>query len=351
MSTNVVDKNLVTQTQLDLQDAAFYPLPCAPFSIHGVAYIDGKFRRMPEAVAASVSEKVHSLHSYTAGGRLRFYTDSEYVAIRAWMPRMYKIPRAAFTGTCGFDLYVGAKPVHTGTFPPPVDIEDYYESVVHLGSRQKRLITIHFPQYAEVSALQVGLQADARVLPPPAYKFPKPMVFYGSSITQGACASRPGGSYQAILSRKFGFDYVNLGFSGSARAEDAMIDYLAALDMSAFVLDYDHNAPTPEHLQATHKKLFQAVRKTHPDIPILMMSRPRFKLKNTEPQRLQIVKQTYLDALAAGDDKVFFISGLDLMRFVGDNGLVDMVHPNDAGFFSMAKAMEKPIRAMLKLIK
>ena len=351
MSTKIVDTNLVNPTQLELEDVQFHPLPGAPFAIHGLEYSDGQFRRMPEAVAASVSEKVHSLHAYTAGGRLRFYTDSEYVAIRAWMPRMYKIPRAAFTGTCGFDLYVGAKPIHTGTFPPPIDIQDYYESVVHLGSRQKRLITIHFPQYAAVSALQVGLQADAKVQAPPAYKFPKPVVFYGSSITQGACASRPGGSYQAILSRKFGFDYVNLGFAGSARAEDSMIAYLASLDMSAFVLDYDHNAPTVEHLQATHAKLFRAVRETHPDIPILMMSRPRFRLKNTEPQRLEIVKQTYLDALASGDDKVFFLSGLELMRYVGDNGLVDMIHPNDAGFFSMAKAMEKPMRAMLRIVK
>ena len=351
MSTNIVDKNLITDSKLELEDVRFYDLNAAPFSVHGVEYSDGKFRRMPEAVAASVSEKVHSLHSYTAGGRLRFYTDSEYVAIRAWMPRMYKINRAAFTGTCGFDLYVGAKPIHTGTFPPPMDIQDFYESVVHLGSRQKRLITIHFPTYAEVAKLQVGLQNDAKVQAPPTYKYAKPMVFYGSSITQGACASRPGGTYQAILSRKFGFDYVNLGFAGSARAEDTMIEYLASLDMSAFVLDYDHNAPTVEHLQATHQKLFRAVRQTHPDIPILMMSRPRFRLKNTEPQRLEIVKQTYLDAVNAGDDKVFFLSGLDLMRYVGDSGLVDMIHPNDAGFFSMAKAMEKPIKEMLKMIK
>ena len=351
MSTTIVDKTLVTDSQLELEDVRFYDLPGEPFAIYGVSYVNGKFRRMPEEIATSVSSQVHALHSYTAGGHLRFYTDSEYVAIRVQMPRMYKINRAAFTGTGGFDLYVGAKPIHTGTFPPPMEMTDFYEGVVHFDSRQKRLITIHFPTYAEVAQLQIGLQEDAKVQAPPAYKYPKPIVFYGSSITQGACASRPGGTYQAILSRKFGFDYVNLGFAGSAKAEDNMIDYLASLDMSAFVLDYDHNAPTVDHLQATHKKLFQAVRKAHPDIPILMMSRPRFKLKKTEPQRLEIVRQTYLDALNDGDDKVFFLSGLDLMRYVGDSGLVDMIHPNDAGFFSMAKAMEKPIKAMLKLLE
>ena len=98
------------------------------------------------------------------------------------------------------------------------------------------------------------------------------MVFYGHSITQGACATRPGNAYPSILSRKYGFDFINLGFSGSAKGEDAMAEYIASLDMGAFVYDYDHNAPNAEQLLKTHEKMFKTIRKAHPSMPIVIMS-------------------------------------------------------------------------------
>ena len=82
----------------------------------------------------------------------------------------------------------------------------------------------------------------------PEYRIKKPVVYYGSSITQGGCASKPGSSYESILSRRFDCDYINLGFSGTAKGEDEIVDYIKGLEMSVFVMDYDHNAPTTEHL-------------------------------------------------------------------------------------------------------
>ena len=173
----------------------------------------------------------------------------------------------------------------------------------------------------------------------PGYLNEKPVVTYGSSITQGGCASRPGMSYQAILSRKLNCDYVNLGFSGSAKGEDEMIDYISNLDMSLFILDYDYNAPSCEHLKNTHEKLFKAVRKNHPDLPVIMMCRPKHILTGEECERRETIETTYKNALEKGDNNVYFIDGAELTSLCGNEGTVDSCHPTDFGFNSMAEAV------------
>ena len=134
-------------------------------------------------------------------------------------------------------------------------------------------------------------------------------------------------------------DYINLGFSGNAKGEDVMIDYLASLKTSLFFLDYDHNAPTVEHLAATHEKLFLAFRKTHPETPVIMMSRPKAILVDWEQRRREVVETTYKNALARGDKNVHFLDGAALTALCGNEGTVDNCHPTDYGFASMAKAI------------
>ena len=164
---------------------------------------------------------------------------------------------------------------------------------------------------------------------------------YGSLITQGGCASRPGMSYQSIVSRKFNCDYINLGFSGNAKAEDEITDYIKNLEMSVFVLDYDHNAPTVEHLKNTHEKMFKAVRNAHPDIPVIMMSRPKHFLTEEEKERRKVVETTYNNAVASGDKNVYFIDGSLLTELCKDDGTVDNCHQTDFGFVSMANAVSR----------
>ena len=167
----------------------------------------------------------------------------------------------------------------------------------------------------------------------------KPFVTYGSSITQGGCASRSGNAYPSILSRRFSYDHINLGFSGSARAEDAIIEYLANLDMSFFIYDYDYNAPSNEHYAATHEKLFKAVRAAKPDLPILILTRPHYYLNSVGVARREIALKTYENAIAAGDKRVWFMDGPQLMALCKDEGTVDNCHPTDFGFASMAKTL------------
>ena len=150
-------------------------------------------------------------------------------------------------------------------------------------------------------------------------------------------------SYQAIISRRFDYDYINLGFSGNAKAEDSIADYIKNLDMSLFVYDYDHNAPTVEHLANTHEKMFKAIREKHPLLPIIIMSRPKYYLTDEEKISRNIIETTYNNAVSAGDKNVYFIDGKALTRLCKDSGTVDNCHPTDFGFASMAKALSKVI--------
>lgn len=340
-----IDKNFQVETKLDLPDVKFYNVLAEPFKIYGVFYEGGKFRRLPEAVAKTVSEGVFGLHTHTAGGRVRFKTDSPYVAIHTKMPSIGKMPHFALTGSAGFDLYVGSN--YKKTFVPPFDIENGYENVARLGTSEMREITINFPLYSSVGELYIGISDTATLLPPAPYEIETPIVYYGSSITQGGCASRAGTAYQGHISRRLKADFINLGFSGNAKGEDEMAEYISGLTMSAFVLDYDYNAPTVEHLKNTHERFFRRVREKNPELPIIMMSRPHFDYDENELQRLEVVKTTYENALRDGDKNVYFIDGRDLMKAVGSEGTVDDCHPTDLGFASMAKAIGDVLEKIL----
>ena len=100
-----IDRNFVIETGIDKDDIKFYNVDESPFKIYGVFRENGKYRRIPESVAKSVSEGVYVLHSNTAGGRGRFATDSPYIAIHAIMDGLDKMPHFALTASAGFDLY------------------------------------------------------------------------------------------------------------------------------------------------------------------------------------------------------------------------------------------------------
>lgn len=337
-----VDKNFIVKTKIDKEDIKFYNAEEKPFELYGVVREGEKLRRMPEKVAKVVSEGVYSLHAHTAGGRVRFITDSPYVAVFVKHGDLGKMPHFALTGSIGLDMY--ADNVHVGTFVPPFDITDGYESVRDLGDYKEREITINLPLYSEVKELYIGLKNDAIIKSPSPYKNKKPIVFYGSSITQGGCASRPGMSYQAILSRMLNCDYINLGFSGSAKAEDEITDYIKKLEMSMFVMDYDHNAPTLEHLKLTHEKMFKEIRKYNPKLPIILMPRPKYILSDEEKERLEIIKTTYNNAVLSGDKNVYFIDNKQLTKLCLSDGRVDNNHPTDLGFLSMAQGVYNTIK-------
>lgn len=349
MDISKIDKNFANT--FSYEGMKIYHVNEAPFRLYGHCREEGEqdYKRLPHSFPPKVDNPVvKAVYKKTAGLRVRFQTDSARIILKCVLPEKANVPHMAITGSSCFDLYVDGK--YFNVFRPGIDangkysddksMEGGYASGYTFNKEKKmRELLIHFPLYNEVTDVYIGLEEDAQVLPSEDYKYEKPVVFYGSSITQGACASHPGNSYIAMLSRKFDFNYINLGFSGGCRGELEFARYIAGLDMSAFVLDYDHNAPGLAGLEATHEPFFQEFRRLRPDVPVIMISASDHAggLENRRKRR-DIIKKTYENALANGDRNVYFVDGLKAYEEVGvEFCTVDNAHPNDLGFYCMYK--------------
>ena len=343
-----LDKNFAIKKEILFNGERTYVIPSSPFDLYGVHYDEKSqcFVRMDLGRAEKVSEGVYALAHHTAGGRLRFSTDSTTFKIAVTYPSLLVMHHMPITGSCGFSLfeeYDGGEKYIT-TFAPSLSDEKGYTGAAQLTGGEMRNYVLYFPLYQEVSSLQITLDASARVGHGARYRELAPILYYGSSITQGGCASRPDNAYQALIEKWSNIDFINLGFSGNAKGEKEMVAYLGGLNCSLFVCDYDHNASTAADLQATHYPLYKQFRAMQPDTPILFLSKPDIARDKEGEQRLKIIRSTYLKAKKEGDNNVYFLSG---KSFYGKadcwNFAVDGCHPTDYGFVIMAKQIYKKI--------
>lgn len=334
-----IDPNFRVEPAPDVDGLVYRNALDPAFSLLGVTSENGCFRRLPAAAARSVSPEVALLHTHTAGGCLAFVTDSKRVTLRAAMHNVEKMPHFALTGSGGFDLYERRNGTYSylTTFIPPFGFTTGFSSQRVLEDRRERELRLYFPLYSGVTALSIGLEPGCDLRP--AEISGPPMVFYGSSITQGGCASKPGNAFPAMVSHLLDRPHVNLGFSGSCKGEGAMADHLASLPMGAFVCGYDHNAPTPAHLERTHLPLVRAVRERHPHIPIVLFGRPKAVLNDEELARRAVIEKT-----CAAVKGIFIPNEALIPPEVAPWATVDGVHPNDLGFYHMAKAVAAALR-------
>lgn len=341
MDISEIDKNLTVCSALP-DDVKWFDISENPFKLYGIMPQEEGFCRLPADLAKSVSPALYELSRNTAGGRLRFKTDSPYIAIKVKMGQTNHFSHMAFINSAGFDLYengiVGSR--FAGAYVPPADVSVPYVSSVYTGEHGLRDYTLNFPSYGSPLYVSVGLKAGSQLSKTDGYRNEKPAVFYGSSITQGACASRPGIIYQNYISRRYNLDYINLGFSGNGRAEDSVVEYMSGLDMCAFFSDYDHNAPDVEYLSNTHYKMYEKIRSAHGDIPYVMISKPDFENDPNASLRREVVFESYMRAKKAGDKNVYYIDGQRLFGGADrGNCTTDGCHPNDLGMYRFADAV------------
>jgi hypothetical protein len=313
------------------------------------------FCRVPADVAAATSVGVDKLSRESAGGRVRFSTNSPYIAIRAKYLAVGRSPHLTLISSSGFDLYAegefGSRFIKE--FRMPYDMVDSYEQITTVGTGGMRYYTINFPVHAVVESLEIGIKPDAELGASKPYRDIAPILFYGSSIVHGTAATRPGYIYPAIISRELNIDFRNIGFSGQAKGERVLGEWMASLPMSVCVCDYDHNSPSAQHLEATHYPLYEIIREKNPDVPYIMVTRPDYWTLPTQQEsilkRRDVIMTSYLKARATGDVNVYFIDGMSFNVAPHQYEMsVDGVHPNDSGFVRMADSIGTFIRHALE---
>lgn len=361
----IYDKNMAVDNPIIDEHIVWHDVSQGIFDIYG---FDGGIeeilsQRLPKSVAETVNEGVLLQSGFAAGGRVRFYTDSMTIAVRAEYGDGYHATCLSACAAYGFDLYTvdeAGRETFLHTFRPAANELNHcaFLSVCDLNGTPAKEIassgvfyTLNMPCFAEIKKLYIGLLKGSTLKSGQKYVNEKPVIFYGSSITHGAAASRPGNTYEAFISQKYNLNYINLGFAGRARGEREMAQYIAEREISVFVCDYDYNAPDAEHLQATHYPFYEVIREKHPKIPYIMISKPNFR---NNPQasavRRDVIKASYEKARANGDENVYFIDGETL--FTGDcymSCTVDGSHPNDLGFYRMADVIGKMLAEVMGL--
>lgn len=346
MKIEQIDKNFARSEYVTKDGLTEYPIPNPNFALYGIFYDEkeGCFARMDVSVAKTVNEGVAYLCRHTSGGRMRFATNSKSFKLTATYEYLGVMEHMPMVGSCGFTLFEerGKEQFFVAHLTPRLKDEKGFTQEIKLPGEGMRNYILYFPLYNDVQSLTISLDENAKVEKGRKHRDMPPILYYGSSITQGGCAGRPDTCYPALIYKKNNIDYINLGFSGNGKAEDNMVDYLTGIDCSLFVCDYDHNAPTVEYLESTHYRLYERYRKVRPDTPILFISMPDIQNDEKGEERLRVIKKTYLTAKRKGDNNVYFLSG---KRFYGKDNCWDYAiegcHPTDRGFYRMAEVIYK----------
>ncbi len=323
----------------------------APLKVFGVPFFEktGELRRFPEALLMQM-ESIRPLAENTPGARVGFRTDATVFTVRVVLKNLRPdMGMSAFAAQSAAVMIGDRKASRFAGLVSPAN----YETLDNVATFRKEAcmedVTVWFPRNSAVEEIVVSVPDDATVEVPTPYTY-GPILYYGSSITEGGCCCNVFNAYNARISRHLDLDYYNFGTSGRARGELAMADYINTIPIKALVYDYDHNAPDAAHLKATHETFFKRIREKNPTLPILMLSMPKAAYSEANRERRAVIRATYDNAVAAGDKYVWFIDGETLVEGPDrDLCFVDITHPNDIGFERMAKVIEPVIKEMLEI--
>lgn len=335
--------------------------------------VDGKYERLPltgrpetvtrfpdgEKTIIPASEcGALQLSHYTAGGQVRFRTDSSKIMIHAELLETGGMDHMAFTGSAGFDIY---RKCAAGWKFFGVTRTDHsqtaFTTVLSDGVDRTsvRDVIIHFPLYNGVKSLAIGLEENAVLEAPTPFADARPIVFYGTSITQGGCATRPGMCSSNLMSRMLDRYVINLGFSGNGRGEPEIAEMLADIsDPALYILDYCWNVNHKE-LQATLSNVIDTIRKKHPTTPLLLVAPtpgqnylPEIHWKNEFAEKRDTMREEVEKRRLAGDKNFFFFNATD--DALGNDFLectVDGTHLTDLGFLRFSEAICPIIKEIL----
>lgn len=311
------------------------------------------YDRLPAAAEGVVPPAVWSLSRLSAGLAVRFLSDSPVIAAR-WSVRNARLamPHMPATGVSGVDLYAKDgdrwRWVAQGR---PGQQEGNEARLVNGAPAGMHEYMLYLPLYNGTETLEIGVKPGSTLAKAPKRADERPVVFYGTSITHGGCASRPGMAYPAIVGQQLDRETINLGFSGNGKMEPEMGTLIAELDASVFVLDCLPNM-SPEQVTERVAPLVKTLREAHPDTPIVLVENIIYQNSwfhgggRHEPKNAAL-KEVYAGLLADG---VTGLSYVPCDNLLGTDGLatVDGTHPTDLGFLRQADVLAPVIAEALE---
>ena len=330
----------------------------APFEVTGLNWFpeEHAWRRIPLEPPEPLSDGVATLSWNLAGARIRFRSDSRVVAVRVKLAGTAVMDHFPRTGSHGIDLYVGEAGHEVFRAVATAAEDEFTATLFEAEQRAPRTFLLHLPLYERMDSLEIGLEADVSPeVPQPTPLIDRPVVVYGTSITQGGCASRPGMAWTNIVARRLKRHFLNFGFSGNGKGEPEMARLLAQVKTpAAFLLLHEWNCARTFRERTT--PFVNILRAAHPQTPIALVtgySTPRtwwMRPQNHEfPLNLEYARRLVAERRAAGDKRLFFIDGREFLAPDLWEGTVDGVHATDLGFQRVADAMLPVIKQLLRL--
>jgi lysophospholipase L1-like esterase len=313
------------------------------------------FDRFPARAEATVRKPVWDLSRDSAGLVVRFVTNAPTIHAR-WTLRKDKLalPHMPATGVSGLDLYVklpaGWHWVANGR-PEKTTNEQILLRNWPGGSREYML---YLPLYNGVTSVEIGVPSDASIEPAPARSADvRPVLFYGSSILQGGCASRPGMAYPSIVGRRLDWPTINLGFSGNGKSEPEIAALFAELDPAVYVYDSLPNL-TLEEARERVEPFLRTLRKAHPKTPIVLVENAIYtNVQFSEQSRTliteknRVLQTVYGKLRKEGDKNLHYVPAGKLYGSDGE-ATVDGTHATDIGFMRMADTITPVLKPLLK---
>lgn len=313
--------------------------------------------RLPQRAETTVRGPVWALSRNPAGLAVCFYSDAPVVSVRYGTGRPFTFPHMPATGVSGLDLYTVDSDGNwqrciTGNYAFSDTVQFTWSSPgttpYHRRGNEYRL---YLPLYNTVKWLEIGVPDSSSVEYIPLRK-EKPIVVYGTSIAQGACASRPGMAWTNILSRRLDYPVVNLGFSGNGRLEKEVTALITEIDARLFVFDCLPNLSGVSHgrLDTLTRQAVGQIRAAHPDVPVLLAEHTSGCFSYADRQasaRNKAFRSIYETLQAEGATNLYYLSCAEIG--LPEDAIVDYVHPSDLGMQLEADAYEKKIREILHM--
>jgi len=328
--------------------------------------IKDPYDRLPARAEKNVRKQVWDLSRQAAGLMIRFRSNSANIKIRYTVGGNLALPHMPSTGVSGMDLYAvssdgdwlwcAAKYAFKDTITydfQNLESNDRY----HKQGREYRLF---LPLYNSVKWMEIGVQEGSKFVPL-AVRPEKPIVAYGTSIMQGACASRPGMAWTSILSRKMDQPFINLGFSGNGKMEKEVLDLVGEVDAKVYILDCLPNltirtdatySMTADEVNKRILEGVRALRKKRPETPIVLAEHPGCTdgeinaLRRGYYQEInQVVQASFAQLKSEGVKDLYIIPKEAFNQDI--ETMVDGTHPTDLGMMRYADGYEKYLRKIL----